>query len=184
MPKMTGQEIESFLHEPGHLVRIGTVDDDGWPRVVPAWFRYQEGAVWFTPRQESAFLSNLRRDVRLALSIDEEPLPYRKVSIQGSARLVYDVGQDDVWRDQYRTIARKYIPEEMVEAYITDTIDQPRALLSVLLAESRVSTWRMPVGDEKATGIWATRYYLPGTKMAALAASGRAPSSYADRLQS
>ena len=27
-----------FLDEPGHLVRIATVDDDGWPRVVPTWF--------------------------------------------------------------------------------------------------------------------------------------------------
>ena len=74
--------------------------------------------------------------------------------------------RDDVWRDRYRAIAGRYIPQEAAEAYVADTIDQPRALLSVPLAESRLSSWRMPVDDERATGIWASRYFLPGTKMA------------------
>ena len=32
MPKLTTEEVEDFLSEPGHLARIGTVDDDGMPR--------------------------------------------------------------------------------------------------------------------------------------------------------
>jgi nitroimidazol reductase NimA-like FMN-containing flavoprotein (pyridoxamine 5'-phosphate oxidase superfamily) len=177
---MEASEIDSFLSEPNHLVRIGTTDLDGWPRVVPTWFVYREGQIWFTPRQESRFLTNLRRDRRVALSIDEEPLPYRKLSVQGTARLVYDLGADDVWRDLYRDIARRYIPEEAVEAYVTDTIDQPRALLAVPLVTSRVTSWRMPVGQERATGIWARRYYLPGTKMAVLAATGLGGGPYVE----
>jgi nitroimidazol reductase NimA-like FMN-containing flavoprotein (pyridoxamine 5'-phosphate oxidase superfamily) len=177
---MEASEIDSFLNEPDHLVRIGTTDADGWPRVVPTWFIYRDDQIWFTPRQESAFLTNLRRDQRVALSIDEEPLPYRKVSIQGTAQLVYDLGADDVWRETYRDIARRYIPEEAVEAYVTDTIDQPRALLAVPLATSRVTSWRMPIGEERATGIWARRYYLPGTKMAALAATGQGGGPYVE----
>jgi hypothetical protein len=39
----------------------------------------------------------------------------------------------------------------------------------VALADARVSTWRMPLEGEAPTGIWARRYYLDGTKMAALA---------------
>ena len=37
----------------------------------------------------------------------------------------------------------------------------------------------MPTGDEAATGIWARRYYLTGTKMDALAAEGGGPGAYA-----
>lgn len=166
MPRLTTPEIDAFLTEPGHLLRLATVDEDGWPRVVPTWFQYVDGQILFTPRQESVFLGNLRRDPRVGLSVDEDPLPYRKVTVQGRARILHDVGEDDVWRDRYRAIAGRYIPEEAVEAYVTDTIDQPRALLAVPLADSRLSTWRMPVADERATGIWARRYYLSGTKMA------------------
>jgi hypothetical protein len=47
------------------------------------------------PRKESIFLANLRRDPRVGLSIDEANLPYRKLSVAGRARMVYDVGRDD-----------------------------------------------------------------------------------------
>lgn len=179
MPKLTDREISDFLDEPGHLVRIGTVDADGAPRVVPTWFVYDAGRILFTPRGTSVFLDNLRRDPRVALSVDEEPLPYRKVTVQGEAVMLHDVGVDDVWRDTYRRIACRYIPEEAADAYIQDTIDQPRALLSVSLMQSRVSTWRMPVGEEQHTGIWARRYYADGTHMADLVAQGSGHGAYA-----
>jgi hypothetical protein len=38
MPKLTNDEVEKFLSERGHLARIGTVDTDGMPRVLPLWF--------------------------------------------------------------------------------------------------------------------------------------------------
>ena len=71
------------------------------------------------------FLANLRRDPRVGLSIDEDPLPYRKVSVQGEARLVHDLGEDDVWRDLYLEIATRYIPAEQAAAYVQDTIEEP-----------------------------------------------------------
>ena len=172
MPKMTDAEVRAFLEDPGRLVRVGTVDEDGMPRVVPTWFTFEDESILFTPRAPAVFLANIRRDPRIGLSIDEDPLPYRKVTVQGMARVVHEPGEDDVWRDLYRRIASRYIPVEAAEAYIQDTIDQPRALVAVPLASAKVSTWRMPVGDEKVTGIWARRYYRDGTKMAALADQG------------
>ena len=79
------------------------------------------------------------RDPRCALVIDEQPLPYRKVSIDGVAELVHDLGQDDAWRDRYRRIARRYVGADAAGAYIQTTIDQPRALFRVPLAGSSVS---------------------------------------------
>lgn len=172
MPKLTAGEVEAFLDEPGHLVRIATVDADGMPRAVPTWFIRQGTDVLFTPRARSAFLDNIRRDPRIGITIDEEPLPYRKVAVQARARIVHETGEDDVWRDLYRQIACRYVPAEQAEAYVQGTIDQPRALVAVPLDPgqgSRVVTWRMPVGDEDPTGIWARRYYLDGTMMANLA---------------
>lgn len=166
MPRMTAGEVTAFLDEPGHLVRIGTVDDDGMPRVVPLWFIRDRESVLFTPRAHSVFLANLRRDPRIALSIDEEPAPYRKVTVVGRAELLHDVGDDDVWRDTYRAIATRYVPAEGAEAYIQNTIDQPRALLAVPMNAETVSTWRMPVEGEDGTGIWHRRYYVDGSKMA------------------
>ena len=169
MPKLTDDDVAAFLDEPGHLVRIATVDADGMPRNVPLWFIHHDGMIVFTPRVHSVLLANVRRDPRIGLTIDEEALPYRKLTVQGVADVVHEPGEDDVWRDLYLRIAMRYVPEDGARAYVTGTDDQPRALIGVRLADARVSTWRMPVGDEDGTGIWARRYYLDGTKFAGLA---------------
>lgn len=166
MPKLTDDELHTFLDEGGHLLRLANVDDDGMPRLVPVWFTHRNGSILFTPRAESVFLANIRRDPRIALSIDEDPLPYRKVTVQGEAEIVHDVGNDDEWRDVYREIACNFIEAEAADRYLAATADQPRALVAVDLGRSAVSTWRMPVEDEAGTGIWARRYYAEGSRMA------------------
>jgi len=163
MPKLTDTERDDFLNTPGVLMRISVVRADGSPLVTPIWFAAEEGAIYFTPREKSEWFACLRRDPRVALCIDEQPLPYRKVIVEGAAELVYDVGNDDAWRDQYRRIAGRYVDPEGAEAYVQNTIDQPRGLFRVPLAASKVTTWRMPLEGEEGMGIWHDRYYVPGT---------------------
>jgi PPOX class probable F420-dependent enzyme len=173
MPKLSDDEVRSFLDERGHLLRIGTIDADGYPSVLPIWFIRQGDDIVFTPRGPSVFLADIRRDPRVGLSIDEDPLPYRKVTVRGTARILHEPGDDDAWRDLYRRIAKRYVDDDAADAYVDGTIDQPRALCAVSMTAPgvRVTTWRMPVGDEKGTGIWARRYYLDDTVFAKLADS-------------
>ncbi len=163
MPKLSPQERDAFLAEPGVLLRIAVVREDGRPLVTPIWFIYEDEAIYFTPREKSEWFACLRRDPRVSLCIDEQPLPYRKVLVDGTAELVHDVGEDDRWREQYRRIARRYVDEAGADAYVSNTIDQPRGLYRVRLAEAQVSTWRMPLQGEDGMGIWHQRYYVPGT---------------------
>ena len=69
MPKLTDADVAAFLDEPGHLVRIATVDADGMPRNVPLWFIHHDGMIAFTPRVHSVLLANVRRDPRIGLTI-------------------------------------------------------------------------------------------------------------------
>ncbi|MEZ5598307.1 MAG: pyridoxamine 5'-phosphate oxidase family protein [Pseudomonadales bacterium] len=163
MPQLTEDERDGFLNERGVLMRIAVVRADGRPLVTPIWFLYEDHAIWFTPRAKSEWFECLRRDPRVALCIDEQPLPYRKVLVEGSAELIHDVGQDDAWRDRYRRIARRYVGDEGAEAYIVNTIDQPRGLFPSCPAGAKVTTWRMPLEGERGMGIWHDRYYTPGT---------------------
>lgn len=172
MPKLTSAEIDAFLNERGHLARIATVRRDGSPSVVPVWFVYERGKIHITPRKHSEFGLNLRRDPRAAITIDEEAGPYRKVLVEGRVEFLYENGEDDRWRDLYRRIALRYIDEASAEYYITETIDQPRALFAIELAKANVTTWRMPREGEPYTGIWAKRYYVEGSKMRKTAESG------------
>jgi PPOX class probable F420-dependent enzyme len=165
MPRLSPEEINQFLSEPGILMRIATVRDDGSPLVTPIWFIFEENCLWFTPREKSEWFACLRRDPRVALCIDEQLLPYRKLVIDGIAELCHDVGEDDLWRDRYRRIAGRYVPAAGAEAYVQETIDQPRGLYKVALEGAKMRSWRMPVAGEPGDGIWAQRYYRPGTKL-------------------
>ncbi len=164
MPNLSDAERDAFLAERSVLMRIAVVRADGSPLVTPIWFIHRDGAIYFTPREKSEWFACLRRDPRVALCIDEQPHPYRKVLIEGRAELVHDVGEDDAWRDLYREIACRYVPDEQANAYVDNTIKQPRGLYRVVLADaSKVRSWRMPVEGEPAMGIWHDRYYTPGT---------------------
>ena len=171
MPKLSDHEVAEFLAEHGHLARIATVGADGAPSVVPVWFIFEGGKVLITPRKHSAFFANLRREPRVAITIDEDQGRYRKVLFEGKAELLYEVGEDRRWDDIYRRIACRYIDEASADYYLAETKDQPRALIGVDRATAKVTTWRMPSEDEPYSGIWARRYYDTGTKMAKTATS-------------
>jgi PPOX class probable F420-dependent enzyme len=165
VPVLSIAERDDFLAERGIVMRIGVVRADGSPLVTPIWFLHEDGAIFFTPREKSEWFACLRRDPRVSLCIDEQPLPYRKVIVEGRAELVHDVGEDDVWRDLYRRIAKRYVDDAEAEAYVQNTIDQPRGLYRVVMSEAEVKTWRMPVAGEALEGIWHSRYYKPDTKI-------------------
>ena len=160
MPKMTRPEIDAFLDEPGHLLRLGTVDADAMPSVVPIWFLYRDNTLWFTPRARSEWFDHLRTNPSACCTIDESGGSMRKVIARGQAELVHDVGNDDAWREIYRDITMRYVPEPFADAYLTDTHDEPRGLWSLDLGAARVETWRMPTGEnEDRLAVWAPKYY-------------------------
>lgn len=159
MPQLSAIERAAFLGERGILMRIAVVRPDGSPLVTPIWFIHEDDAIWFTPRARSEWFACLRRDPRVALCIDEQPLPYRKVVVEGRAELVHDIGADHLWRDRYRRIAERYVPPAGADAYIRDTLDEPRGLYRVRLGSAVVKTWRMPLESEDPRGIWHSRYY-------------------------
>ena len=160
MPKMTATEVTDFLAERGHLLRLGTVDADLMPSVVPIWFLHRDDKIWFTPRAKSAWFGHLRNNANVCCTIDESTGSMRKVMARGQAELVHDVGNDDEWRDIYRDITLRYTPESFANAYLTDTKDEPRGLWSLDLTSAKVETWRMPTGEgEDRLAVWAPKYY-------------------------
>ena len=145
-------------------MRIACVRADHSPLVTPVWFIHKDAAIYFTPRAESEWFGCLKADARVALCIDEENLPYRKIIVEDRAKMVHNLGEDDLWRDLYTEMAERYIDQEFARAYVDNTIDQERALFSVPVTQKNAKSWSMPYKDEDETGIWHHRYYAKGTK--------------------
>ena len=94
MPHLTAEEQSSFLHKRSVLMRVSVVRENGSPLVTPIWFLFEDEAIYFTPRARSEWFDCLKRDPRVALCIDEQPLPYRKVIVEGAAEPVDAVHED------------------------------------------------------------------------------------------
>jgi PPOX class probable F420-dependent enzyme len=159
MPRLTADQITEFLTEPGHLTRIATVDADGAPSVAPIWFLFEDGRIWFTPRERSAWWHHIQREPRVAMTIDEDEAPFRKVFVKGTVTVEHGPGEDDAWRSRYRDIATRYTPDAFADAYINATVHEPRALLSLPCDPSQVTSWRMPLAGEDPAEVWAPQYY-------------------------
>lgn len=170
MPRLNPEEIDKLLSRNG-IVHLATVNNDGSPFVVPLGYVYHDGQILLTARERVGWLTNLRRDPRVCLSIDSTRYPLSKVTIRGEAVIVHEPGEDDLWRD-----LRVPLPmsehtgpiavladgtEEWTydEAYRQMTHDEPRALVSVSISDSQMTSWRLPLEGEPASQAWASRYY-------------------------
>jgi general stress protein 26 len=102
---MSAEEIDDFLS--GRWVaRLGTIDPDGYPAVVPMWYYWDGRCLYFTTNPRRRAARNLRRDPRcfVVIDVDDRPLMgmrsnlAKAVTIKGDARLIdaETVGPDTV----------------------------------------------------------------------------------------
>lgn len=119
--KMPGSEdVRAFLDRswPTMLGVVGTLRRDGAPHVVPVWYRY-DGAlrvVHIWTEEARGWVKNLRRDDRVAFSVQEDQPPFGAVVMQGRAEVV--TSESEEARAEIRRITRRYVAEPEAESYI------------------------------------------------------------------
>jgi PPOX class probable F420-dependent enzyme len=105
----------SKMLESARVARLGLVDDEGAPRVLPVTFAVAEGRIWSAidqkPKQtdEPARLRFLRRDPRAALTVDRYSDDWEElawVQVLGSIEIV-DVAAG---RAAMEALRKKYEP--------------------------------------------------------------------------
>ena len=143
--KMSQEEMAAFLAE-GVIARLGCLDDEGWPYVVPTWFHYADGGFYVVPRERSAWARYLRRDGRVSLAIDEGG-SLRKVLVKGRAELVEEPNVGGKWVEIATQMSYRYLGEHGPD-YLVPTLNEPRWLFFV--RPVKLTTWQ---------GVdWARRY--------------------------
>jgi PPOX class probable F420-dependent enzyme len=108
--RLDAAEIASLLalDIPAHLA---TTDPDGYPRITPIWFIWEDGAFRMTSVEGQPHLRNLARDPRAAVCVDTEarkPVDgiraHRRVRARGLVETAADHG--GYWT---RRITLKYV---------------------------------------------------------------------------
>ena len=144
MPKMNGEERAAFLQS-GTICRLGCLDEEGHPYVVPCWFHYADDGFYIIPRERSVWARYLERDGRVSLCIDTEA--GARVLIKGEARVVERPNVGGRWVPIAREMVLRYRGEEGLP-YLEATRNEPRWLFFVTPTSEK--SW--------SGGGWAERY--------------------------
>ena len=86
---MTKDEIKNFLLQGTFTGKLGTINKDGTPHVVPIWYTVdEEENVIFNTGNKSVKAKNIRRDKRVRLCLDDQTPLFSFVTIDGIAEII------------------------------------------------------------------------------------------------
>ena len=114
---MTPGEISAFLDRanPALVGVIATARGDGSPHAVPVWYGWDGQCVLVWTDEGRQWVRNLRRDRRVAFSVQEAGPPFGAVTIRGTAEISTGGASLD---GDIRRICRRYLAEEEVDGYV------------------------------------------------------------------
>ena len=129
---MTKAEREAFLADV-HVGVLGIDGGDRAPLTVPVWYAYAPGGdVLFTTGGDSRKAGCLKRAGRASLCAQTETAPYQYVSVEGPVTI--EPGADT---EQRRAIARRYLGDELGDAYAEATAAEAAGMVTVRLRPER-----------------------------------------------
>jgi PPOX class probable F420-dependent enzyme len=116
MSTMTKDEIRNFLLQGTLTGKLGTINKDGTPHVVPIWYTVdEEDYIVFNTGGESVKAKNIRRDNRVRLCVDDQTPLFSFVLIDGIAQI--ERRQASEIYKWAKIIAARYMGDDKSEAY-------------------------------------------------------------------
>ena len=86
---MTKDEIKNFILQGTFTGKLGTINKDGTPHVVPIWYTVDgEDNIIFNTGDKSVKAKNIRRDNRVRLCVDDQTPLFSFVTIDGIAEII------------------------------------------------------------------------------------------------
>jgi PPOX class probable F420-dependent enzyme len=154
---MSDEEIRSLL-ERGRTATIATIGPDGFPHLVAMWYGLVDGKVYIETKSKSQKAVNLRRDPRIACSIEagDSYDELRGVAIEGNGSLIEDTSSDEYWAAAVSVFERYQAPYSEEMRPVVETMIHKRVV--VRIDPVRVRSWDhrklglapLPVGGSTA----------------------------------
>ena len=134
---MSKAEMEAFLAG-GEICRVGCLDPDGYPHLVPVWFHYQDGGFYLVGREKSLWATCMSRDPKATLCVDTLPV-VRKVLVRGDAEVLEPPNVGGRWVEIASDMAYRYLGKDGPK-YLEPTMNEPRWL--IFLRPHEIKTWQ------------------------------------------
>jgi PPOX class probable F420-dependent enzyme len=113
---MTKDEIKNFILQGTFTGKLGTINKNGTPHVVPIWFTVDgEDNIIFNTGDKSVKAKNIRRVNRVRLCVDDQTPLFSFVTIDGIAEIISDE-PSEVYK-WAKIIAARYMGNNKSEEY-------------------------------------------------------------------
>lgn len=113
---MTKDEIKNFILQGTFTGKLGTINKDGTPHVVPIWYTVdREDNIIFNTGDKSVKAKNIRRVNRVRLCVDDQIPLFSFVTIDGIAEIISDE-PSEVYK-WAKIIAARYMGYNKSEEY-------------------------------------------------------------------
>jgi PPOX class probable F420-dependent enzyme len=113
---MTEDEIKNFILQGTFTGKLGTINKDGTPHVVPIWYTVDgEDNIIFNTGDKSVKAKNIRRVNRVRLCVDDQTPLFSFVTIDGIAEIISDE-PSEVYK-WAKIIAARYMGYNKSEEY-------------------------------------------------------------------
>ena len=113
---MTKDEIKNFILQGTFTGKLGTINKDGTPHVLPIWYTVDgEGNIIFNTGDKSVKAKNIRRVNRVRLCVDDQTPLFSFVIIDGIAEIISDE-PSEVYK-WAKIIAARYMGYNKSEEY-------------------------------------------------------------------
>jgi PPOX class probable F420-dependent enzyme len=149
---MSKNETRKFLMKGTFTPKLTTVNKDGSPHVVPVWFVLDKSEnrttkkiedIIFTTYENSLKATNIRRDNRVSVCVDDQTPQFSFVTIHGTAKIVRQKYNELLkWNTR---IAKRYVGKSNAKAYgkrnSTEGVILVRVKPTKIIAEKDIAAW-------------------------------------------
>ena len=144
MSEMTKDEIKKFLLQGTFTGKLGTINKDGTPHVVPIWYTVdEEDKIIFNTGDKSVKAKNIRRDNRVRLCIDDQTPLFSFVTIDGVAELISSE-PSEVYK-WAKIIAARYMGNDKSEVYGRRNSAEGELLIKIkpvrVIGQKNIAKW-------------------------------------------
>lgn len=143
MPDMSKDEIRSFLLKGTFTGKLGTINKNGTPHVVPIWYTLYEDNIIFNTGNNSVKAKNIRRDNRVRLCVDDQAPLYSFVTIDGIAEIIS--GEPSIIFKWAKIIAARYMGDDKAEEYGKRNSSEDELLIKIkpikVIGQKDIAEW-------------------------------------------
>jgi PPOX class probable F420-dependent enzyme len=145
MPEMSKDEIRSFLLQGTFTGKLGTINKNGTPHIVPIWFTLDhEDNIIFNTGSKSIKAQNILRDNRVRLCVDDQVPLFSFVTIDGIAEIISNANQKELFK-WAKTIAARYMGNDKAEEYGKRNSSEDELLIKIkptkVIGQKDIAGW-------------------------------------------